>query len=85
MLRIILSLAMLVAFTVGVASPAMAAPPKPKQAKERTLDFEGDTIEAEYMKPDQMTIEAISHKQNQGFIKIRTDFIKEIVRSAEDL
>jgi len=85
MSRIVIALTVLVAFGLGVSAPAFAAPPKAKTAKERTIDFEGDTIEAEYMKPEQMTIEAISKRKDQGFIKIRTDFIKEIVRSAEDL
>ncbi len=67
-----------------IGLPAYAAGGK-KGDKQTNYDFDGDTIETEYMKPDQMTIEGLKKRGNEGFIKIRTDFVKEIVRSAEDL
>ena len=83
MLRGILTGAIvMMALTAGL--PAFAAPGS-KGDKSTTYDFDGDTIETEYMKPDQMMIEGLKKKGNEGFIKIRTDFVKEIVRSAEDL
>jgi hypothetical protein len=82
MLRGILTIASTLTI-VALASPALG---QGKKGKDQTnYDFDGDVIETEYMKPDQLTIEAISKRQNEGFIKIRTDFVKEIVRSAEDL
>lgn len=82
MLRGILTIAT-VTTVVALAAPALA---QGKKGKDQTnYDFDGDVIETEYMKPDQMTIEALNKRQNEGFIKIRTDFVKEIVRSAEDL
>ncbi len=74
-----------VAVLVTMSAFAMSVSAKPKKGKMQTFDFEGDTIQTEYMRPDQMTIEAISKRKDKGFIKIRTEFIKEIVRSAEDL
>jgi len=84
MLRGILTGAIATAVLVA-GLPAHAAGGKKGDDKQTTYDFDGDTIETEYMKPDQMTIEGIKNKGNEGFIKIRTDFVKEIVRSAEDL
>jgi len=82
MLRGILTIVTVVA-VLALSAPAFG---QGKKGKDQTnYDFDGDVIETEYMKPDQMTIEAISKRQNEGFIKIRTDFVKEIVRSAEDL
>jgi hypothetical protein len=74
-----------VALFVAMSTVSLSVSAKPQKSKTKTFDFEGDTIQTEYMRPDQMTIEAISKRKDKGFIKIRTEFIKEIVRSAEDL
>ena len=76
---------MVVAFLATLSFFSLDVSAKPKKGKAQTFDFEGDTIQTEYLRPDQMTIEAISKRKDKGFIKIRTEFIKEIVRSAEDL
>ena len=82
MLRTLLVIVIATAVSAVGASPLLA---QAKKKGETVYDFDGDVIETEYMKPDQMMIEAISKRKDQGFIKIRTDFVKEIVRSAEDL
>jgi len=82
MLRTLLVTMVAAAILTAGASPLFA---QAKKKGETVYDFDGDVIETEYMKPDQMTIEAVSKRKDQGFIKIRTDFVKEIVRSAEDL
>ena len=74
-----------VALFVAMSTVSLSVSAKPKKGTTQTFDFEGDTIQTEYMRPDQMMIEAISKRKDKGFIKIRTEFIKEIVRSAEDL
>lgn len=82
MLRALLVTMVAAAILTAGVSPLLA---QGKKKGETVYDFDGDVIETEYMKPDQMTIEAISKRKDQGFIKIRMDFVREIVRSAEDL
>jgi hypothetical protein len=83
MLHRLLNALLLALIVMAFSAPAMAQ--AKRKDKARVLDFEGDVIETQYLKPETMTIEAINRRRSKGFIKIRTDFIKEIIRSAEDL
>ena len=76
----------LVLFTAGVA----AAQPKPaaggKDAgKTKVYDFSGDTIEGDLVKPEGSTVDARDFAKHSSLIRIRKDFIPEIIKSAEDL
>jgi len=66
--------------TAKAAPPAAAATPKTK-----VYDFSGDTIEGELIKPEGSTIDARDFAKHASLIRIRKDFISEIVKSAEDL
>ena len=63
------------------ASPAIAADDPP----ERTFDFSGDTIDGDLMRPDGDFIDTRDFAQHTSLIRVRVDFIREIVQSAEDL
>jgi hypothetical protein len=54
-----------------------------KQVKQ--MDFEGDTLEGEIMRPNQGVAEALLLEQQSSLIKVRKDFVDEILKSAEDL
>jgi hypothetical protein len=69
---------------VLMAASAMAAPPEAaKQGKQ--FDFETDEVTVDVLKPDSATAEVLAAKARESLIRIRLDFINEIVRSAEDI
>jgi hypothetical protein len=77
-----------------VASSTAAAQPAPKKGadnaaaatpKTKVYDFSGDTIEGDLIKPDGSAIDARGYAKHSSLIRIRKDFINEIVKSAEDL
>ena len=54
-------------------------------AKVKTYDFSGDTIEGDLIKPEGSTVDARDFAKHSSLIRIRKDFIPEIIKSAEDL
>ena len=56
-----------------------------KDAKVKQYDFSGDTIDGELVKPEgEISIERVV-ADKASLIRVREDFIREIVKSAEDL
>ncbi len=74
-----------------VAGSAFAQPAKggDKNAggngKVKVYDFSGDTIEGDLVKPEGSTVDARDFAKHSSLIRIRTNFIPEIIKSAEDL
>lgn len=58
---------------------------KGKAKAGRTLSFEDDVVEANFLRPDVTVIDAKSKDKRASLIRIRTNFFAEIYRSAEDL
>lgn len=56
-----------------------------KAGKVKVYDFSGDTIEGDLVKPEGSTVDARDFAKHSSLIKIRKDFIPEIIKSAEDL
>jgi len=54
-------------------------------AKVKTYDFSGDTIEGDLIRPEGTTVDARDFAKHASLIRIRKDFIPEIVKSAEDI
>jgi hypothetical protein len=78
--------------TLALLSTTALAQPKAKgnagnggQAKVKVYDFSGDTIEGDLIKPEGTTVDARDFAKHSSLIKIRKDFIAEILKSAEDL
>ena len=81
--------------TLAILSTAALAQPKGKpadagnagngKAKVKVYDFSGDTIEGDLIKPEGTTVEARDFAKHSSLIRIRQDFIAEILKSAEDL
>ena len=65
--------------------PAPAADKGGGNGKVKVYDFSGDTIEGDLIKPEGSTVDARDFAKHNSLITIRKDFIKEIVKSAEDL
>ena len=73
------------AFLLGTTSAALAQPAKKDQAKVKDYDFSGDTIEGDLIKPEGSTVDARDFAKHSSLIRIRKEFIAEILKSAEDL
>jgi hypothetical protein len=82
-MRKLSSALVLVLFMAGVAA---AQPKADKNAgKTKVYDFTGDTIEGDLVKPEGSTVDARDFAKHSSLIRIRKDFIPEIIKSAEDL
>lgn len=69
------------------AGTALAEDPPLDKAKDepKELNFEDDVIETSFLKPDSALIEGEQRKAGGSLLKIRQDFVAEIVKSAEDI
>jgi hypothetical protein len=80
---------------VTLAGPAHAQPAPAKTSdkgndkaagsKVKVYDFSGDTIEGDLIRPEGTTVDARDFAKHASLIRIRTNFIPEIIKSAEDL
>ena len=68
--------------------PPVPPPVPPAAAVEGTsnaYDFDTDEVTVDVLKPDATMVEVLAARGRTSLIRIRMDFVKEIVRSAEDL
>jgi hypothetical protein len=65
----------------GEAAPAGGG----GSGKVKVYDFSADTIEGDLIKPEGSTVDARDFAKHSSLIRIRTHFIPEIIKSAEDL
>jgi hypothetical protein len=85
-MRKLSSALVLVLFMAGVAGAQPKAADKAAGAgKTKVYDFSGDTIEGDLVKPEGSTVDARDFAKHSSLIRIRKDFIPEIIKSAEDL
>jgi hypothetical protein len=86
---------------VLVATSLAAADPAPTSAQQMHVDDcararaahktcvidmgKGDTVDGSTVRPDGMASSLIKFGSNSSLIRIRRDFISEIIKSAEDL
>jgi hypothetical protein len=72
--------------TLAFAQEAKKAPDKGgAPPKVKVFDFTGDTIEGDLIKPEGSVVDARDFAKHSSLIRIRTNFIQEIIKSAEDL
>jgi hypothetical protein len=69
---------------VALAQPAKGGGDK-GNGKVKVYDFSGDTIEGDLVKPEGTDVSVTDFGKHSSLIKIRTNFIPEIIKSAEDL
>ena len=69
----------------GVAYGQKKDAPPAGGGKVKVYDFSGDTIEGDLIKPEGSTVDARDFAKHSSLIRIRKDFIPEIIKSAEDL
>lgn len=81
-LKAVLAALVLVSFT----APAMAQPKaKTTAPKVKVYDFSGDTIEGDLIRPEGSKVDVRDFSKHTSLIRIRTNFIDAILKSAEDL
>ena len=79
-------LALIVAALGLLTAPALAQKGKDGgKPKVKVYDFTGDTIEGDLIKPEGEAVDARDITQFSSLIRIRRDFIEEIIKAAEDL
>ena len=84
MRKLVIVFAVLGLSGVAFAQGKQAAPPA-GGGKVKVYDFSGDTIEGDLIKPEGSTVDARDFAKHSSLIRIRKDFIPEIIKSAEDL
>jgi hypothetical protein len=67
----------------GAAKPA--ATDSGAGGRTKNYDFSGDNIEGELIKPDGEMVNTRKFAEHTSLIRVRQDFIKEIVKSADNL
>ena len=72
-------------FLAGTALAQPKADENKPSGKVKVYDFSGDTIEGDLVKPEGSTVDARDFAKHSSLIRIRTNFIPEIIKSAEDL
>lgn len=71
--------------TLAFAQEAKKGADKAATPKVKVFDFTGDTIEGDLIRPEGSTVDARDFAKHSSLIRIRKDFIQEIIKSAEDL
>lgn len=71
--------------TAGEAMGGGAGPGEVQYKKETVYDFEGDDVEGALVKPDEANITGEQHSKTSSLIRIRQDFIPEMLKSVEDI
>jgi hypothetical protein len=84
MMRAVLA-SIVAALALSLAAPVNTARAQKADDKVKTYDFSGDTIDGDLIKPDGEIVDTRSFASHTSLIRIRKDFIKEILKSAEDL
>lgn len=73
-------------FGTGLALAQEAAPmPDVKYKKKTVYDFDDDLVEGELQRPDGEYIDTRRKAKHSSLIKIRENFIPEMLKSAEDI
>ena len=67
------------------AAPAKTEGGAPAAPRVKNYDFDADLIDGELVKPEGEFLNARKFAVHGSLIRVRTDFIREIVKSAEDL
>jgi hypothetical protein len=74
-------------FTISLGARAAFADDTKKddKPKVKNYDFDADDIDGELIKPEGEFVKVRKFAEHRSLIRVRQDFIKEIVKSAENL
>jgi hypothetical protein len=86
MRHIFFAIALAAFLTSGSTSIAQTGgAPEVKYKKKTVYDFEDDVVEGELQRPDGMMIGVTRTAKHSSLIKVRENFIPEMLKSAEDI
>jgi len=85
MRRIVTLLAVFLAVVFAMPTIADAKDRKKKKKNMEEFNFEEDEVTVSFLKPEVGFVGLIQQEKAASLIKVRQDFVDEIVRSAEDL
>lgn len=85
MQKIFGSLAVVLVIVAGSSSAWAQQENKGGAPKVKVYDFSGDEIEGDLIRPEGEALNARDFAKHASLIRIRKDFISEIIKSAEDL
>jgi hypothetical protein len=71
--------------TTAFAQDPTEEPTGVEYKKETSYDFEGDDVEGALVKPDGESFDGSQHGKTSSLIKIRGDFVPEMLKSVEDI
>ena len=77
--------ALTLCFVLGGSADAQKKGKDAGKQRVKTYDFSGDEIDGDLIKPDGEFLDTRKFAKHTNLIRIRKDFIREIVKSAEDL
>jgi len=84
------SLIVAMPLTAGAQSSNELAKAAPKATtketdKVREMNFDGDLVEAQWLRPDQGVTDVVLRPKKSTLINVRANFTDEILKSADDL
>ena len=85
MRKLIIATSILAGLTTAALADDKGAKAPAGNGKVKVYDFSADSIEGDLVKPDGVGVEARDFAKHSSLIRIRKDFIPEIIKSAEDL
>lgn len=86
LLSMFAALALLSAAGAAVAQKKPAAEGSDVQYKQKTVyDFDDDLVEGDLVRPDGEFVDSRKGAKHSSLIKIRENFIPELLKSAEDI
>ncbi len=72
-------------FAIVFFVPVVASAQSTIYEEETTYDFEDDYVEGQLVRPDGELVTGQRHGKESSLVRIRADFIPEMVQSVEDL
>jgi hypothetical protein len=69
----------------ALSRPAFSADDKVEYKKETKYDFDDDTVEGDLVRPEGEMVGTAGKAKHSSLIKIRQNFIPEMLKSAEDI
>jgi hypothetical protein len=74
-----------IAVSAGGIAAAQGTGPNVEYKKKTVYDFDDDVVEGELQRPDGEYIDTRRRAKHSSLIKIRENFIPEMLKSAEDI
>jgi hypothetical protein len=75
--------ALVLSLTAGASAQKRKPPEPPAPPAAQRLDFDDDKVEGDVQRPDDPLVESRNRSRFGPLIKVRTNFIAELLRSAE--